>query len=106
MPWTGSKEEGDKLAAVGRAVFGDHWQAPMARHFEIDERTVRSWLSGRRLPVAGFWIELDKLAVQRQAELVSARDGISSNVKSAAEAGEEWQAHEQRYRTTGDRARD
>ncbi len=31
------------VAAIGRAAFGDHWQASLAVVLKVDERAVRRW---------------------------------------------------------------
>jgi hypothetical protein len=36
----------DELAAAGWALFGDRWQASLARGLHISDRTVRRWVAG------------------------------------------------------------
>lgn len=31
------------LADIGRAVFGQHWQAPLAKTLKVHDRTLRRW---------------------------------------------------------------
>lgn len=37
----------DELRAVGTALWGDRWQSEMSRAWQVNDRTVRSWASGR-----------------------------------------------------------
>lgn len=37
----------DQLANLGTQIWGRQWQTPMARHFEVTDRTVRRWASGQ-----------------------------------------------------------
>ena len=31
------------VASIGRAVFGSHWQAPLAKALKIQDQTMRRW---------------------------------------------------------------
>ena len=31
------------IAEIGRAIFGPHWQAPLARAMKVQEQVVRRW---------------------------------------------------------------
>lgn len=42
------------LEEVGRALFGDQWQTPLARELEVADRTLRRWIAGDREPPAGL----------------------------------------------------
>lgn len=35
----------DHLEAVGKAIYGESWKAPMARELKVDLRTLRRWAS-------------------------------------------------------------
>ena len=35
----------DHLAAVGRALYGERWQTPLANDLNVNERTLRRWLA-------------------------------------------------------------
>lgn len=37
----------DRLARVGRALYGEHWRLPLARALRVNERLMRRWMSGR-----------------------------------------------------------
>jgi len=57
----------DLLHRIGRAIWGEHWHMPMAERFDVRERTIRYWLSGRYDVPHAVWQELrgmlsDKLA--------------------------------------------
>ncbi len=38
--------DADHLAAIGRALYGDHWQSPFAAALDINRETIRRWLNG------------------------------------------------------------
>ena len=38
----------EQLERGGRLLYGDQWQANLARDFDIDGRRIRQWLSGDR----------------------------------------------------------
>lgn len=48
----------DLLHRIGRAIWGEHWQTSMAAAFDVRDRTVRYWLSGRYEVPADVWREL------------------------------------------------
>jgi hypothetical protein len=38
------------LSDIGRALYGEHWHAPMAADLGISSRTVRRWAAKRATP--------------------------------------------------------
>lgn len=56
------------LLAVGEALFGHAWRAPLADELDVSERTVRRWLAGAQIP-AGIWPELAEICRERGAVL-------------------------------------
>jgi len=36
----------DRLAEIGRALYGGRWQSDMADALGVDRRTVRRWMTG------------------------------------------------------------
>ena len=36
----------DKLGAIGRALYGDIWQTPLANDLNVNRETIRRWLNG------------------------------------------------------------
>ncbi|MGP4715286.1 transcriptional regulator [Psychrobacter sp. T6-6] len=59
----------EKLEQGGRLLYGDQWQANLARDFDIDSRRIRQWLSGDR-PISD-WVKGDliKLLKANQKEI-------------------------------------
>lgn len=49
------------LKLLGQALYGDKWQAPMAYELQVDETTVRGWLSGRLEIPREIWNALGKI---------------------------------------------
>ena len=37
-----------ELRAIGRRLYGEDWQTPLARDLGVNPRTVRKWLAGAR----------------------------------------------------------
>lgn len=46
----------EQLERAGRLLYGDQWQANLARDFNIDSRRIRQWLSGDRS--ISDWVEI------------------------------------------------
>jgi hypothetical protein len=59
----------EELGRVGRALFGDQWQTPLARALDMSERSVRFMLAGDRGIHAGIVADLVKILEARGAEL-------------------------------------
>jgi hypothetical protein len=59
----------DELAHIGRALFGDDWQAPLAKALDRSGRTVRELAAGER-PVGGELVQdLIRLCTERRDKL-------------------------------------
>lgn len=39
---------GELIRSVGEALYGAHWQSPLARDLNVSDRTVRFWTAGER----------------------------------------------------------
>jgi hypothetical protein len=47
------------LARIGTVLYGEHWQAPMARALGKSQHTVSRWSTGStRLPSRAIWLTL------------------------------------------------
>lgn len=61
----------DALRRVGEALWGDKWQAALAAAWTVNDRTVRSWASGRLVFPAARIADLRDLAQQRGADIAA-----------------------------------
>lgn len=57
------------ITRAGVALWGERWQADMARKLEVHKDTVQDWRQNRGKPRPGVYIDLLRIAVERQAEL-------------------------------------
>ena len=58
------------IDAIGRALYGPRWKAPLARALGINPRTVQRWAKGDGAPSAGVREELAQLFRDRAAARV------------------------------------
>lgn len=48
----------DLLRQVGEFLYGNEWQAPLARDISVGERSVRRWAAGTDEIPAGVWRDI------------------------------------------------
>lgn len=65
------------FARVGRALYGDKWQSPLARALSINERSVRYMAAGDRLVSIGIVGGLLEIVLDRQEELRQIGDELA-----------------------------
>lgn len=73
--WIPVTEPNDVLAAIGRALYRDRWQAQLARDVGVNENTIGRWLTGKTPLPAGHGIFHDLLT--RLDEVCAARDALA-----------------------------
>ena len=73
---------------IGRALFGSHWQADLARALDVNVRTVRRWGAGQEAPPPGVWRDLEEIAIERGAELALIVEEIRKKVIPAVTPAE------------------
>lgn len=59
----------DLLSECGRLLYGEQWQAPLARDLDINRRTIRRWLSADQTIPGRLAGELAQLARGRAVSL-------------------------------------
>ena len=59
----------DKLAAAGRAPYGQHWQTPVAMDLNVADRTMRRWLISQTPIPDGVSRELRQILIKRFKEI-------------------------------------
>jgi hypothetical protein len=71
----------DDIADVGRALYGERWQTPLAADIGISDRNLRYWLTGERAPqdpghvrnlLVGLLVKKGKAALDLAARLRAA----------------------------------
>lgn len=70
------------LEQVGRALYGEAWQAPLARALgSSTDRALRRWLAGDQPVPAGVWNDLFALVGDRHAQLADISDLIEETIR-------------------------
>lgn len=63
----------DLLSTVGRSLFGEYWQKPLAEALGVNLRTLQRWAAGSFEPAAesrpGLLADMRKLVIARGREL-------------------------------------
>lgn len=57
------------IIRAGEALYGQQWQAELARALDVNKSTVQDWRQGRAQPRAGVYIDLLRLALERGAQI-------------------------------------
>lgn len=73
------KSPADVLADTGRALYGEHWRLALSRGVEVDDDTIRRWMSGRTIltPEHGVFDDALTLLRNRQKELALAEKQLT-----------------------------
>lgn len=59
----------DQLIAAGQLLYGDQWQANLARSLDVDVRRIRHWTAGTR-PISDFVdAEIKQLLTDKQKNI-------------------------------------
>jgi hypothetical protein len=80
----------DMLASIGRALYGERWQSPLADDLGIARETIRRWLSGHtHLPAEHVvFNDLAEILASRQISIGQAAHGLAAwrkeNIKKSA----------------------
>ncbi|WP_244570086.1 hypothetical protein [Escherichia coli] len=73
----------EKQEKIGHELFGPNWLTPVARMLEINESTIRRWLTGKASPSVTIANELELLgAIEKkyqEAIAFASADKISGN---------------------------
>jgi len=73
----------DLLAAIGRSLYGEHWQNQFAAAFHTSRDTIRKWLSGKMTLAQNHGVLAETLAVidAKIAELTGLRKQLAAMLK-------------------------
>lgn len=82
------KTPSDQIAHVGRVLYGEHWRLALARGVQVDDDTIRRWMTGRTELRARHGVFDDALALmrRRQSEIATAADELEHWIQSNSEA--------------------
>lgn len=61
----------EMLIKTGEALYGPHWQRELARHLNVNERTMRRWVAGDTHPPDSISSDLLLLLHERKRQLDS-----------------------------------
>lgn len=75
------KTPSDQLAHVGKVLYGQHWRLALARGVQVDDDTIRRWMTGRTILPANHGVFKDALTLMRQRQ---------SEINMAADELERW----------------
>jgi len=77
------KPPSDQLAQVGRVLYGEHWRLALARGVQVDDDTIRRWMTGRTDLPGDHAVFEDALTLmrQRQREIAMAADELERWIK-------------------------
>jgi hypothetical protein len=75
----------DLVAAVGEALFGRDWVAPLARALNVADRTVHRWKAGDARATPRIAPELLQLLDERAAAITAARKRLRAIASQATE---------------------
>ncbi|MGH0003495.1 hypothetical protein ACQU0X_25755 [Pseudovibrio ascidiaceicola] len=72
------EEKKQLLIKSGEALYGDRWQADLARSLGLsDGRRIRQWLSGDRPIPDGIWKDIMRLLEERDAVIEKVLEDVS-----------------------------
>lgn len=72
------------LRDVGEAVYGPRWQTELSRALGISDRTVRRWSSGTDDVPEGVYLDLQRIAIERAAEIDSVTARLNALIAKLA----------------------
>lgn len=74
----------DMLAAIGRALHGEHWLGGLAADLKVNERTIRAWMNDRDVLNAQHRVFDDALALcrDRSDQLLQAAAALEGWIKA------------------------
>lgn len=72
------------LIAVGKALYGDRWQSPLARDLGVGDRRVREWIARERTTPPGIRIDLMRLCLERAQDLDELAEKLKDTSGDAA----------------------
>lgn len=67
------------LTKCGEALYGPRWQSEMSRDLDVDDRTIRRWVSGESPVPIGVHVDLLRLLTERASDI----DDLIPQLKSA-----------------------
>ena len=66
----------ETLERIGQALFGANWLNQMAAEVQVNDRTMRHWMSKRDPIPASIWRDIERVMRNRAAILLSLADAL------------------------------
>lgn len=73
----GAETPADRIVRIGEALWGERWQAEMARALGVAKTTVQDWRQGRNAPRPGVWADLAAIVDDRRIVLAGVADDLA-----------------------------
>lgn len=75
----------EKLAAVGKLLYGDNWQSPISRALGVSDRTIRNFVSGKSRPPVDMSARLTNVLNEASARIAEALALVQGDQRNGAD---------------------
>jgi hypothetical protein len=76
------------LRRIGEALYGEHWQSPLARDLAVAVRTMQRWAAGSRAIPSSLWPQAERLLGARACEIAEIRQLLARTPHAAEGDGD------------------
>jgi DNA-binding XRE family transcriptional regulator len=78
--------EDNLITRVGEALWGERWQAEMARAVSVHKDTVQDWRQGRSQPRPGVYRDLQRIVQERTSDLAKVKRLLEEELQKRGDA--------------------